>query len=808
MTMIKKSSFLIILSVFAFSLHAQTKKQYLNSADEAWERKDYYSALNYYKVVADAWPEELDVQWKTAESARLYYSYILAEKYYQIVIDNDKDIKYNEAYYHLAEIKRNLTKYSEAIVLYERYDQIRPDKEKNSQTEISYCRYALQAGKYTIPIELKPIPLNTEYSEVAPLIIKDTLYYSSMNVVVPLEDLKSQGVISRIYQSTNDAISNLFRFANVDSTQHLGHISFTPDLSVVYYTVCKNNNFAEINCQIFQAERSGSGWTNHNRLPDAINTPGYTASQPAFAILPNGKRGLFFVSNRTGGKGKLDIWFAQMNGNQQWETPENVTSINTAENDITPFFHHASSRLFFSSEGYPNLGGFDIFESTFKDAGWSAPANLPQPINSSFNDYYFVISEDGGKMYLASNRDSPGTLYVSPDLQSCCNDIFKSTYLKPINFIASAFHAIDKSALPGTRITLQVKSSDGWDMVDQKMDPNKHEQPFLLSFGNAYRIIGEKEGYTSDTLAFDTFKWELEDTIRKSLFLKPSALILDVFTFDAYTRNPLYPAKVQIYDMSNPAKPKLVDEGINLTNNNFTFSIQPFRNYQIRGISDGYIDTLANIDTYTIPPSGRISQNLYLRLMRPDEYTPIIVYFDNDIPGKRQRTRTTTQTYGETYIPYSEREKEYIDIFLGEMTYNEQFLVRDNIRDFFEDHVRAGYAKLNAFCESLMRTAEQGYTMTITIEGYTSPRAESYYNEKLSSRRNSSVENHITNFKDGTLKKYIESGQIKFKSIPYGETLVPPGVVDDLDDIRMSIYATEAAQERRSAITKVTMNKQ
>jgi hypothetical protein len=48
--------------------------------------------------------------------------------------------------------------------------------------------------------------------------------------------------------------------------------------------------------------------------------------------------------------------------------------------------------LYFSSKGWENMGGYDIFKSTWDEntETWSKPVNLGSPINSPFEDIYFL----------------------------------------------------------------------------------------------------------------------------------------------------------------------------------------------------------------------------------------------------------------------------------------------------------------------------------------------------------------------------------------------------------------------------------
>ena len=52
----------------------------------------------------------------------------------------------------------------------------------------------------------------------------------------------------------------------------------------------------------------------------------------------------------------------------KWGDPENLGStINTRYNEETPFITNDGNRLYFSSYGHYNMGGYDIFYSTRND---------------------------------------------------------------------------------------------------------------------------------------------------------------------------------------------------------------------------------------------------------------------------------------------------------------------------------------------------------------------------------------------------------------------------------------------------------
>ncbi len=149
---------------------------------------------------------------------------------------------------------------------------------------------------------------------------------------------------------------------------------------------------------IYFSEKEGGEWTNITEFE--FNDREAHNSFPALS--PDGES-LFFSSNREGGFGGFDIYVSRKeNGN--WTKPVNIgPRVNTSENEIYPFIH-SSGRLYFSSNGHDNIGGFDIFYSEYFNDRWFQPVKLPSPFNSGLNDFTFYIDDDFEKGLFSSAR--------------------------------------------------------------------------------------------------------------------------------------------------------------------------------------------------------------------------------------------------------------------------------------------------------------------------------------------------------------------------------------------------------------------
>jgi len=151
------------------------------------------------------------------------------------------------------------------------------------------------------------------------------------------------------------------------------------------------------------AHFNGKYWTEPQSLGANINSPNTWESQPS--VNADGNI-IYFASNREGGFGGYDIYKTIKQNDGSWSDPINLgPKINTSGHEKSPFIHSDSQTLYFSSDGIPGLGGFDIFYSRMDSTNhFGDPINIGYPINSFEDDLGFFASTDGNYGYYASNR--------------------------------------------------------------------------------------------------------------------------------------------------------------------------------------------------------------------------------------------------------------------------------------------------------------------------------------------------------------------------------------------------------------------
>jgi len=110
-------------------------------------------------------------------------------------------------------------------------------------------------------------------------------------------------------------------------------------------------------------------------------------------ITADGKR-MYFTSLRKGGEGGLDIWYSDRDEEGKWQKPINLgPEINTPFHEEMPYVIRNGNALYFSSEGHTNVGGFDVFYSSYNSESktWSKPENLGYPFSTAGNDMGYII---------------------------------------------------------------------------------------------------------------------------------------------------------------------------------------------------------------------------------------------------------------------------------------------------------------------------------------------------------------------------------------------------------------------------------
>lgn len=208
--------------------------------------------------------------------------------------------------------------------------------------------------------------------------------------------------------ATNTASSKEFFFSRYDSITATWEKPINLDKE--YSKFCKENktmNFEEIFLSI-DNDIYKVDFKNAVFMPEKLNiNTKYIETSPALS--PDGGT-LYFVSDRKNGYGGKDVWASERLSNGNWSEPYNLgKTINTADDEESPYLSADGATLYFSSKGHNSYGGYDIFTTTQDyDGLWSAPENLGAPVNSVSNDFYYITDSNGSMAYYSSDKMDKG----------------------------------------------------------------------------------------------------------------------------------------------------------------------------------------------------------------------------------------------------------------------------------------------------------------------------------------------------------------------------------------------------------------
>jgi OOP family OmpA-OmpF porin len=311
---------------------------------------------------------------------------------------------------------------------------------KQLAQQLAGCQLALrwQDSVANIGIMRLDTSINHMHKETGPVIVGDSMivYGSTWLNQFECTDIQS------LSRPTNQVYSAYFKSGKWQG----GYPSASPSLSMTgfdwakgvysldgrrfYASYCSPNLRGKMHCKLYVSEKTANGWTAPKVLGKNINHRKYSSSQPSIGTCYNtGLEVIYFTSDRPRGAGKKDIWFTVYNKQtQSYSKAQNAgVYINTASDEMAPFYDLTTHRLFFSSDGWPGLGGLDIFKSKGDMVTWEEPENVGLPLNSSCDDVDYAQTESGKMGFLASNRPDDN----ANESSTCCDDLF--TFSETIN---------------------------------------------------------------------------------------------------------------------------------------------------------------------------------------------------------------------------------------------------------------------------------------------------------------------------------------------------------------------------------------
>ncbi|MBI5219660.1 MAG: PD40 domain-containing protein [Bacteroidia bacterium] len=317
----------------------------------------------------------------------------------------------NDAFFYLGKGYFHALQFDKAIDMFNKYKDLdrtllARDKDTKDRVEraIEMCNNAKVLIKKPLNITFTNLGknVNSNKADVFPFISEDekTIFYSSNRKYVS----DFQEFTFDIYYSTvsfwgrwgtGKSISS--KINTSDETEVM--IGMSKDAELVFVEPDNVVGFQDI----FVSHGVKGKYGELESPGEMINTKGRESG----AAVTYSKDTLYFASDRPGGFGELDMWMSIRLPDGTWGPAQNIgDNVNTPYNENMPCLSKDGNTLYFSSEGHNSMGGYDIFVSQRNNntEKWPRPRNIGYPINDTYDNFSFCMSDKGRYGYTAAIR--------------------------------------------------------------------------------------------------------------------------------------------------------------------------------------------------------------------------------------------------------------------------------------------------------------------------------------------------------------------------------------------------------------------
>lgn len=468
-----------LLTLTQLTLQAQSRKELVELGDNAYKKGNYGSAVYFFrklffgstgkddltypyevvtysgqkkkndnKDINTADEQEIYALNRLAESYRMLRDYGNAEKFYARAVQNKSD-QFPDAKYYYGLVLMNNGKYAEATQQFDEYINegtgtllVLAEKQKAG------CAFAENDENRRDDVETALLDSNFNKGQAALAVAYFTdnaIAFASARKGNTVNDPKTEVdyYTTDLYVSYNDvdeegneSWGTPVKLAGaINSNQNESPGAMGVDRKTFYFT--RWNPQDKSDCNIYVSRLFNRRWMDAFKI-EGINHEGARTMHPH---LTTDETRLYFASDRPGGMGGLDIWYAPIDSDGNLGEPVNLGApINTPGDETSPFYHFQSQTLYFSSNAHIGYGGMDIYKTHYSedDQAWGTPVNLGAPINSSMDDDHYIIDREQVNGFFTSDR-TPCTLCDSiENMKPHCPKVYE--FHKPgLHFTLSGY---------------------------------------------------------------------------------------------------------------------------------------------------------------------------------------------------------------------------------------------------------------------------------------------------------------------------------------------------------------------------------
>ncbi len=521
----KKYLAFLFFCILSLPFYAQNKKygKEIEKANDFLNAENYNKANEIFDALLDAYPDDLYLNYKAGESFLFSEDRIddairllqLARKGYPI--KKKKNEEAIEIRFYLAHAYHLNFQFHKALLAFENLRRLIPAKQKEVlvkiDREIQYCKNAVELQKYPVHFSIKNIGpiVNTIFDEHSPVINlqEDMLLFTSNRLDQDAEKMNSGIEKEKIYYSIwregkwLEAKPVSFNEAGDNAT-----ISISPDGSAL---LVYQNDGADGN--IYMSKKEPDGWSLLEPLPEPINT---LANETHASFTLDGNT-IYFSSDRQGGFGGKDIYKVSKLPDGEWGKVQNLgAGINTIYDEESPYIHPTKNKLYFSSEGHNSMGGYDIFVASQDSSGvWGNVKNVGYPVNTPFDDIFYMPTLDEQRVYYASKRRD--ICYGGSDIYML---EFPSNHINSLSVVSGFLYVEDNRPANGAVISLINKETMKEEGVYRPyFDSGKYLM--IVPADSKYQMVIKMQGYKTIIKDFNIANGKTYARQGHALYLDP-----------------------------------------------------------------------------------------------------------------------------------------------------------------------------------------------------------------------------------------------------------------------------------------------
>jgi outer membrane protein OmpA-like peptidoglycan-associated protein len=497
-----KKIYILSLLICLSTVFAQTK---LKKADKLFNT---YAFVDAAKVYGEYLKDENDPRIETIRNAADSYYFTAdnreALKWYQKLYDNQGQTMNDKYFLRYIQSMKSVGDYVQADKITQVYL-----KKKGDEKQLAYYSYqkkqmdSLAATKSGY--QVRNLEINSPQSDFGAAFYGEKIVYaSSKENTKPNKSRYSwnnQPFLSLYIAERNQVDGSLYNvevfLPKVINKYHEATAAFSPDFTTVYYTtnIVKNNNRLVIdksrinNFQIIKGTIENGELKKTEKL--FFNSKEYSVGHPT---LSEDGEWLFFSSDMPGGYGETDLYVVQITKDGTMGSPRNLgPKINTIGSEMFPFFKNG--KLYFSSDGHYGWGDLDVYESKFTDGQYfSTPKNLGEPINSSKDDFSYIVNADDSFGYVSSNRGNgkgDDDIYCFSKTKPVCNQWVSG---KVINVKS-------KSAIANAWVKMYDNSGD---LISETTTDTEGNYKVSIPCSDKFKAVASKTNHSKDEKVVET----------------------------------------------------------------------------------------------------------------------------------------------------------------------------------------------------------------------------------------------------------------------------------------------------------------